>query len=207
VSTRDVLLLDDHRVFTDLMAIALDAQPDLRCVAVAHSVAEGLARAAETSFDVALVDIQLPDGGVLDALPELRTARPEARFVVLTAHPRPDLARRASAAGASGFLGKDAPFASILDAVRDTGVHDTAPADAPVPSDDAAARLGLTSRELDVLHELAQGRDARGAASALGISIHTTRDHIKSLRAKFGVHTQLDAVVSAGRLGLVTLGF
>jgi DNA-binding NarL/FixJ family response regulator len=202
VSTRDVLLLDDHRVFTDLMAIALDAQPDLRCVAVAHSVAEGLARAVETSFDVALLDIQLPDGGVLDALPELRTARPEARFVVLTAHPRPDLARRASAAGAAGFLGKDAPFASILDAVRDA-----APAEAPVPSDDAAARMGLTSRELDVLHELAQGRDARGAASALGISIHTTRDHIKSLRAKFGVHTQLDAVVSAGRLGLVTLGF
>ncbi|WP_344418648.1 response regulator transcription factor [Pseudonocardia ailaonensis] len=196
-----VLLLDDHRVFTDLLAMSLGMQPDLACVAVAHSAREGLARAAAVDFAVAVIDLQLPDGGGLDLIPLLRALRPAARIVVLTAHPRPDLAERALGAGAVAFLGKDAPLTRILDAVR----H----ADAANPVVEAGARPGgveLTHRELDVLRELGQGRDATRIAAALGISVHTARDHIKALMAKLGVHTQLDAVVSAERRGLITLG-
>jgi two-component system response regulator DesR len=69
-----------------------------------------------------------------------------------------------------------------------------------------AARIGLTHREYDVLRQLGQGLDASRIATALGISLHTTRDHIKSVMAKLGVHSQLGAVVSAERLGLISLG-
>jgi two-component system response regulator DesR len=196
-----VLLVDVHRVFTDLFEVTLGLQPDLRCVAVAHSAREGLAHAAAAEFAVAVVDLQLPDGGGLDLIPLLRELRPQARIVVLTAHPRADLAERALAAGAVGFLGKDAALSRILDAVRG------AAAGRPVvDTPRRLSRIELTHREYDVLLELGQGRDATRIAAALGISLHTTRDHIKSLMGKLGVHSQLDAVVSAQRLGMITPG-
>jgi DNA-binding CsgD family transcriptional regulator len=69
-----------------------------------------------------------------------------------------------------------------------------------------AADVRLTGRELEVLGGLARGRDAGRIAAELGISLHTTRDHIRALLAKLGVHSQLEAVVAAERLGLITVG-
>lgn len=202
-SRTPVLLVDDHRVFTDLLELSLGLQPDLCCVAVAHTVREGLVKAASVEFAVAVVDLQLPDGGGLELIPRLRELRPASRIVVLTAHPRADFAERAIAAGAVAFLGKDAALPRILEAVR------SADADRPVVEAHVrrtAEHIVLTHREYDVLRELGQGRDATRIAAALGISVHTARDHIKAVMAKLGVHSQLDAVVSAERLGLITLG-
>jgi DNA-binding NarL/FixJ family response regulator len=196
-----VLLLDDHRAFTDLLEMALGLQPDLYCAAVAHTAREGLALAAAVDFAVAVLDLQLPDAGGLDVIPRLLALRPRSRVVVLTAHPRSDLAERAVAAGAAAFLGKDASLARILDALRHA--HAGRPT-VVVPT--RASDVELTHREFDVLRELGQGRDATRIAGALGISVYTARDHIKSVMAKLGVHSQLDAVISAERLGLITLG-
>ncbi|GAA3236981.1 response regulator transcription factor [Pseudonocardia petroleophila] len=194
-----VFLVDDHRVFTELLAMGLDAQPDLRCAGTAHSVAEAVEQARTLAFDVAVVDLQMPDGGGLTAIPRLRELRPAARIVVLTAHPRPELVRLARRAGAAAVLAKDAPLAEILDAVR-------APADGPAAPPEPTPAARLTPRELQVLVELGRGRDATRIAAALGISVHTTRDHIRAVLAKLGVHTQLDAVVTADRLGIVLVG-
>ncbi|GAA0909041.1 hypothetical protein GCM10009558_097410 [Virgisporangium aurantiacum] len=76
----------------------------------------------------------------------------------------------------------------------------------PVVDGLVASRVDLTDREFDVLRQLGQGRDASRAAAALGISLHTARDHIKGLLAKLGAHSQLEAVVAAQRLGLITIG-
>src|ERR1700755_107701 len=97
---RAVLLVDDHRIFTDVLALALDAQPDLRCVAVANSARDARAKAAVFDFDVAVVDLQLPDGDGLSILGDLRRRRPGALLIVLTGHSRPDLAAAAARAGA-----------------------------------------------------------------------------------------------------------
>src|SRR5258705_4946793 len=106
-SPRAVLVIDDHRVFTDVLSFALDAQPDLRCVAVAHSARDALAKAAGCDFDVAIVDLQLPDGSGLNVVGELRALRPAAQLIVLTGHPQPGLAEQARGAGADAFLAKD----------------------------------------------------------------------------------------------------
>jgi len=198
-----VLLVDDHRVFTDTLAIALAAQPGLRCSGVAHSVPDALALAGEVAFQVAVVDLRLPGGGGLGLVAQLRRRQPPAKVLVLTAHPRPDLAQRALAAGAGGFLGKDAPLADILAAVRAlaAGEEVGAVGVAPPPGD-----VRVTGRELEVLAGLGRGLDAGRIAAELGISVHTTRDHIRALLGKLDVHTQLDAVVTAERLGLITVG-
>lgn len=199
-----VLLIDDHRVFTDLLALTLDMQPDLRCVGVAHTVADGLATAAAVEFDVAIVDLQLPDGPGFGAIAPLLEMRPHARIVVLTAHPRAALAERAIAMGAVAFLAKDGALAEILTAVRHAAVE--RPVICAELRQVTGAALHLTPRELDVLRELGAGSDAPRIAAALGISMYTTRDHIKSILAKLDVHSQLEAVVTAGRLGLIEIG-
>ncbi|MGD9526727.1 response regulator [Pseudonocardia sp.] len=191
-----VVLVDDHRVFADALALALATQPDLRCGGIAHTVAQA-GELLGAAADVALVDLDLPDGSGLALVEQYA---PHVPMIVLTAHVRVDLARRAAAAGAAGFLGKDASLSEILDAVRAalTGV--------PVPSREPVAPVHLTARELDVLSRLARGRDASRIAADLGISLHTTRDHIRAVLAKLGAHSQLDAVVRADRLGIVAVG-
>lgn len=198
-----MFVLDDHRVFTDLLRISLDLQPDLCCVAVAHTVADGLGRAATTDFDVALVDVALPDGSGIDAIGRLRELRPHARVVMLTGHPRPAQAARAIAAGAVAFLAKEGALDEILHAIRYADA--TSPVVTPAAREDRAGGIRLTPREVDVLRGLVDGHDARQVARELGMSVYTARDHIKSIMAKLGTHTQLDAVVTAGRLGLVDL--
>ncbi|MCO1657054.1 response regulator transcription factor [Pseudonocardia humida] len=197
-----VLLVDDHRVFTDALRISLDLQPGLRCAAVAHSARDGLARAGAVDVAAAVVDLVLPDADGLDVVAALRARRPAVRVIVLTAHPRPELAQRALAAGAVGFLGKDAPLERILAALR------AADAEHPVvdvpPAAEAAVRL--THREHEVLRGLGAGLDATRIAGELGLSVHTTRGHIKAVLAKLGAQNQLGAVVTAQRLGLVTVG-
>jgi DNA-binding CsgD family transcriptional regulator len=66
-----------------------------------------------------------------------------------------------------------------------------------------ATGVHLTPRERQVLVLLAGASDVRGIARELGISVHTVRDHVKSLLSKFGVHTQLELVVRAQQLGIV----
>jgi len=199
-----VLLLDDHRVFTEALSVALDSCPGVTCVAVAHTVEQALALATEIEFDVAVVDLQLPDGGGPATIPLLLARRPDAAVIVLTAHSQADLSRRAAEAGARGFFGKEAALDEIVRGIRaahrDPGHHIRPPAHDP------AAHLRVTPREHEVLQALSRGLDAARIATSLGISLHTTRDHIRSVMGKLGVRTQLDAVVTADRLGLVTVG-
>lgn len=201
---RAVLVLDDHRAFTDTLRIALDLHADLHCVAVAHTLADGLALAATTDFDVALVDLQLPDGSGIDAIGRLRELRPHARVVMLTGYPRSAPADRAIAAGAVAFLAKEGALEEILHAIRYADA--ASPIVTPAARVDRSGGIRLTPREADVLRGLGDGHDARQVARALGISVHTARDHIRAIMAKLGTHTQLDTVVTAGRLGLVDLG-
>lgn len=190
-----VLLVDDHRSFTDLLAIGLGAEPDLEVAGVAHTADDARAVLAGTRFGVAVLDVRLPGGG-LELLPDVHAAG--ARALVLTAHPRPEPARRARAAGAAGFLGKDTPLAGIVAAVRTVAaggrVHAT-PGELP----------HLTRRERDVLDRLARGRDVTRISADLGLSVHTVRDHVRALLGKLGARTQLEAVVHAERVGLVVL--
>jgi DNA-binding NarL/FixJ family response regulator len=197
-----VLLIDDHRAFTEALAIALEHRPGLRCRGVAHTVEAGLQLAATTDdVHVAVVDLDIPATGGLAAISRLRESRPGIAVVVLTAHPRPDLADTARAEGAVGFLGKDASLDEIADTVR------RAAGGAPIArrAEDPSWAAGLSPREIEVLRCLGRGLDAARVTEHLGISLYTTRDHIRSILSKLDVRTQLEAVVTADRLGIITV--
>ncbi|MFV0532066.1 MAG: response regulator transcription factor [Cumulibacter sp.] len=190
-----VLVVDDHQTFADLMRLGLDAQRDIQCVALAHSVTAACRIAATVEFSAAIVDLGLPDGDGAQLVTELHRMAPDARIIVLTAHPRSDLARRALAAGAYRVLPKHGRLDELLIALRERK-----PRPAPPPGDSV-----LSPREQEILRLLSQGMDVRGAASHLTLSVYTVRDHVKSILAKLGARTQLEAVVIAARTGMVLM--
>lgn len=194
-----VLVVDDHRVFTELLSLALDASPGTRCVAVASSIRDGLAKAAVHRLDVVVIDVRLPDGNGVDAVPELLALHPGARILLLTAHPRADLAERALNAGASGFLAKEEPLSHLLRAIETARPNRPAISGALPPAD----AVGLTPREREVLTLLAQGHDPAAIARLLWLSRHTVRDHVKAVLGKLDARSQLAAVSKAIALGLV----
>ena len=116
-----MVLIDDHRAFTDALALAIDYQADLRCLGTPSTIAEASETLETARPDVVLVDIFLPDGDGIDAIPRLRERVPGARFVVMTGYTDVDMLSRAASAGASGFLPKETPMGSVLAAIRAAG--------------------------------------------------------------------------------------
>ena len=206
-----VMVVDDHRTFTDLMVLALGDDADLECVGAAHDSSSALVLAALLRPDVVLVDVELgPEDGLALAV-QLRVARPALRIVVLTAH-GDDLhvARRAVAVGACALVAKDGSLTELLHHLRTArpgGMvvkpHVLVALAASSAEAGPAPFAPLTDRERHVLQLLASGRDVRRIAGELHLSIHTCRGYVKSLLAKLGAHSQLEAVVIANTHGLL----
>lgn len=194
-----VALIDDHPVFTGALATVLAAQPDVTAVWTADSLDEGRRLLARTRPDLAVIDVRLDRDDGLSLLTELAGLSPATRAVVLTAHPQAAIAKRAGSMGAVAVLPKGMGLPELMTALRQavTGgqVEDSATPGAAVPA--------LTGRETEVLQLLADGDDPHQAARRLGLSTHTVRDHIRSLREKLGVQTMLGAVLEGARHGLI----
>jgi DNA-binding NarL/FixJ family response regulator len=211
-TTTSVLVVDDHTTFSDLLAMALDGEPDLTCVGTAGSVAGALAMVDMLRPDLVLMDVQLGDGDGIAATAELTRTYPELRVVVLTAHIDSALMQRAADAGACCLLAKDGSLPDMLAALRSSrrgGLFIGARllkalmTSKPSSSDYLPP---LTPREQDVLRMLADGSDARAIARRLGISVNTCRGYVKNLLLKLDAHSQLEAVVIATNRGLVSVG-
>ena len=207
-----VLVVDDHRTFAELLARALDAESDMECVGHAQDSGEALAAVERLRPDVVLMDVHLPDRDGICTTAELVRDHPDLKVLILTAHAILADIERAATAGASGFLAKDGSLIEVLDGLR------TARRGSLILPDGLLARLSavgegdptnghwhLTPRELEVLRLLGEGRDPRGIAKELGVSLNTCRGYVKGILAKLGVHSQLEAVVIATRAGLIRL--
>jgi DNA-binding NarL/FixJ family response regulator len=215
-----VLIVDDHTAFCDALAMAIDLQDDLVCIGGAASLREAMATIDGNPPDVILMDVHLPDGDGIEATARIRSAAPDALILILTGHADAGILARAAAAGASGFLPKESPIATVLQSIRavrrgamliDGAVLATllermVPALAPVPKPESKDDdLLLTQRERDVLQLMAEGQNSHAIAIALNISLHTCRGYQKSVMAKLDAHSQLEAVVMATRRHLVRL--
>src|SRR3954454_8138351 len=146
----------------------------------------------------------------LAATRRLREVLPELIIIVVTAHRDPQWVLRATQAGASAFVPKNGSLPEMLDVLRRARNGGMLVAASAFGSTSAAPgrtmstpRVELTQRERDVLHCLNRGMAPKAIARVLGISLHTCRGYVKSLLSKLGVSSQLEAVVTAQRLGLI----
>lgn len=206
----EVVVVDDHNTFAELLQLALRAEPDLECVGTAETLAEGIQLVDRVQPDVVVMDVQLGDGDGITATAELVERHPGIRVVVLTAHADRAVMHRASDAGACALLPKDGSLGDMLSALRTARqggfvVHPRLLKKivSPVPPVGSNYVPPLTRREQDVLQLLADGLDARAVANRLGITLHTCRGYIKNLLLKLDAHSQLEAVAIATRSGLV----
>jgi DNA-binding NarL/FixJ family response regulator len=116
-----VMLVEDQVPFRRAMAYLLDREPDLEVVAQAGSVDEARSHAASVGFDVAVLDLGLPDGNGVDLVAELRVANPDAAVLILSASIDPAIFAKAEEAGADGVLDKFARPGEVVDAIRRLG--------------------------------------------------------------------------------------
>ena len=119
------MLVEDHPDFRFLMAALLDQEADLEVVAQAGSLAEARSQAAAVGHDVAVLDLELPDGNGAELLGELRDANDEVGVLVLSASLDLGNLRRATEAGADEILDKLTPSEEVVEAIRRLGAGGT----------------------------------------------------------------------------------
>jgi two-component system response regulator DesR len=168
-------------------------EQDIEVVAQVSSGEEVLAAARESSPDVALLDVQMPGKDGITAAAELHRELPSCRIVVCTTFGRPGYLSRAMAAGAVGFVVKDAPPEQLVDAVRrvHAGLRVVDPALAAESL--ATGQSPLTDRERDVLRVASSGATIADVARTLSLSQGTVRNHLSSAIGKTGARTRAEA--------------
>jgi DNA-binding NarL/FixJ family response regulator len=205
-----VLIVEDHRLFAEALAAALDRAPDLLVVGTATSVDEARRLVAELLPDVVLMDRQLPDDDGVRAAAAFTTSWPDLKIVIVTATDDETVLLSAIEAGCSGYVTKFRPVPELIQAVRSARTGEVLVSPSILAS--LAARMraraqapstDLTTREREVLQLLAAGLYKEDIARRLGIRVTTVRNHTQSILGKLDVHSKLEAVAVGMRLGLV----
>lgn len=208
----DILLVDDHRLVREGLRRSLeDAGFDV--VGEAENGADGVAMAERLRPALVLMDVSMPVMDGITATRQLRSRVPDTAVVVLTMHADTDLVDRARAAGAAGYLLKDASSDEVIAAVRgalqgrkvmSAGIRDAAPA---LDGRDEPAGLDhhLTERQLQILQMLADGCTPAEVAERLHIAPKTVRNHLSAIYAELGVGSRSQAIVAALQGGLIEL--
>jgi DNA-binding NarL/FixJ family response regulator len=211
-----VLVVQDHPLLASAIARVLDGEEDLTVIGIARRGDEAATLAAEQKPSVVLMDFRLPDLSGPAAAAKIRTAVPTAAIVFHSAEESEDALLDAIDAGAIAYLTKAATADEIIEAVRRASVGEVlipvglfakAIARQRRVGNEKQAREKLlaefTPRELDVLR--ADGHDTQALATLLGIAPHTVEWHVTHVIEKLRVHSKLQAVIAAARLGLIEL--
>lgn len=205
-----VLVVDDHQMFAESVARILGDEPDLEVVGTVGNAEDARLAAADAQPDVVLLDFGLPDLDGASAARVLREAHPNVQIVMLTGQIDDGVFAAAIEAGCVGLVTKDKASSELLSAVRAAGAGELAISPSTlarvlpiVRRDGHGARPQLTARELEVLVLLVEGLSTATIAQRLVVSPHTVRNHVQRILVKLEVHSKLEAVAVALRLGLV----
>jgi two-component system, NarL family, response regulator DevR len=211
-----VLIVQDHPLLASALARVLEGQPDLAVSGVSASGADALQAAARDRPDVVLMDFRLPDMTGPEAARKIEGEYPEAAIVFHSADESEMALLDAVDAGASAYLTKDATADQIIEAIRRASSGEVL-----IPVELFARAIArqrgavirkrererlfadFTPRELDILRVLAEGLDTIAMSHRLGIAPHTVEWHVRHVIEKLGVHSKLQAVISAARKGLI----
>jgi len=183
-----ILLVEDHETVRQGLKLLIDREPDMAVADEASDGAQALALARQHLFDVAIMDLSLPEMSGLVATRKLKDLRPGLAIVSLTRHADKTFLEELLRAGASGYVLKQSPHDELLRAIRavaggaqyiDPALthHLAAPFAAQARKKTPRGAAGPTERESDVLRRVAQGYSNKEIAGQLGLSVKTVEVH------------------------------
>lgn len=203
-----VVLVDDHELIRQGLAAAFDRDPTMSVVGQGGSVVQGLAAYEALRPDVVVTDLQMPDGTGLDLIRAIRQQDSDIALVVLTMHSGDDEIFAAMEAGASAFVGKDAPATEVVSAARHASVSPRSflcsGLAGAMMRRASTPRVKLSAREQEVLELLADGLGTAGIARQLYVSESTAKTHIARIYQKLSATNRAQALVTAMRMGLLS---
>ena len=198
--TITVVLADDHPVVRSGLRMLLDAQDDLEVVAEAGDVDAARRSVLGYKPTVLVLDLNMPGGSSLEALPAMAESSPDTSVVVLTMQEDPAFAREALRAGASGYVLKQSAGTELVQAIRSAASGGTwlnpelGARMAAAPATPAGPPGDLTDRELDVLRLIALGHTNNEIASQLFLSVRTVETHRAHIQQKLGMSSRAELV-------------
>jgi DNA-binding NarL/FixJ family response regulator len=201
-----ILIADDHYIVRMGLVGLVNIQPDMEVVAEAADGAQAVELFAKFTPDLALIDARMPVKDGIEVTIEIRKRFPDAAILMLTAFDGDADIRRALEAGVQGYVLKSSNGDKLI-----TGLRAVAAGERWVPTE-VASRLAsrnsfeqLTSRELQVLNELAKGLANKQIADCLNITEYTVKGHLKNILAKLRVADRTEAVTTALHRGILHL--
>ena len=206
-----VLIVDDHAVVRAGLRMLIDAEDDLEAAGEAGSTRDAIFRARELQPDVILMDVVMPDGNGLDAIPTLLHEHPEAKVLMLSMQDDPQYVRQAFIAGASGYVLKEAADTDVVSAIREVArggryVHPELGARLVAAETEERKRAEedpLSEREREVLRMLALGHTNQEIAKQLYISVRTAETHRAHIMQKLRLSSRAELVRYALAQGLL----
>ena len=201
-----ILSVDDHPLLREGIAAIINSQQDMCVIADAASSKDAIEQFRKHKPDVTLMDLRLPDKSGIDAMISIRTEFPEARIIMLTTFEGDVEIQRALEAGARAYLLKSMPPKELLEVIRQ--VHAGKKRVPPQLAAQLAEHISdepLTSREIEVLSQIAEGNRNREIGEKLFITEETVKVHIKNIMGKLGASDRTQAVAIAIRRGIIHL--
>lgn len=211
-----VFLVDDHQLFLDGLVRLLQDQPTFKPIGTASNGRAALPQIRALRPDVVLMDISMPDLNGIEATRRVAQLSPTTKVVLLSMYDSEEFLHRALAAGAKGYLLKDATAQELFLAIREAhrGNVYLSPSisrklipsflqEAATSGSGQPIEGGLSAREREVLQLVAEGKSTKAIAACLQISAPTVDTHRKNMMRKLDLHRIADLVCHAIRTGLI----
>jgi len=198
------MVIDDQAVVRQGFVSLISTVSDMEIVAEGSNGREAVELFRQHQPDITLIDLRMPVMSGVEAIAEIRREFPGARIIVLTTYDGDEDIYRSVQAGAQGYLLKDMFFEELESAIRK--VHGGARLIPGSVAERLAARMSsseLTSRELEVLKQIVDGKSNKEIANVLSISEATVKSHINNILSKLGVSDRTQAATRALQRGIV----
>ena len=201
-----ILSVDDHPLLREGISAVINNQPDMLMIAEAASAHDGILQFRKHRPDVTLMDLRLPDISGVDTIVAIRSEFPDARIIMLTTFEGDVEIQRALEAGARGYMLKSMPPKDLVEGIRQ--VHAGRKRIPPQLAAQLAEHMSdeaLTTREIEVLRQIAEGNRNRDIGEKLFIAEETVKVHIKHIMEKLGASDRTQAIAIAIRRGIIHL--